>query len=149
MEKIITNRLLLRPWKIEDCEDLYEYGKDEEVRPNVGGKPNKSVEESKKIIEMFIKNNDSYAIVLKEENKVIGGIGLHNKVIDERVQELEQREIGYVLNPKYWGNGYVPEAVKYLSLISKALKSYQSVDEESFDKYLAIDFCNYMLEAIN
>ena len=114
MEEINTDRLLLRSWKIDDCEDLYEYGKDEGVGPNAGWRPHKSLEESKKIIKMFIRNDDSYAIVLKEENKVIGGIGLHNKVPDERLQELTQREIGYVLNPKYWGNGYVPEAVNAL-----------------------------------
>ena len=114
MEEINTGRLLLRQWKIEDCDDLYEYGKDEEVGPNAGWRPHKSVEESQKIIEMFIRNNDSYAIVLKEENKVIGGIGLHNKRTAENVQGLRQREIGYVLNPKYWGNGYVPEAVESL-----------------------------------
>ena len=63
---------------------------------------------------MFISNNDSYAIVLKKENKVIGGIGLHNRKPDVSLEYLKQREIGYVLNPKYWGNNYVPEAVKAL-----------------------------------
>lgn len=45
---------------------------------------------------------------------MIGGIGLHNRKLDVSLEDLEQREIGYVLNPKYWGNGYVPEAVMAL-----------------------------------
>jgi len=111
MKEIITKRLIIRPWKVEDSSDLYEYAKSELVGPRAGWKPHKSEEESKEIINMFIKNNDSYAIVLKSENKVIGSIGLHNRKPDIDLQDLEQREIGYVLNPKYWGNGYMPEAV--------------------------------------
>lgn len=114
METIFTDRLILRPWRLDDSSDLYEYAQSELVGPNAGWKPHKSEEESKEIINMFITNNDSYAIVLKEENKVIGGIGLHNRKPDVSLEDLEQREIGYVLNPKYWGNGYVPEAVREL-----------------------------------
>lgn len=112
MKEIITDRLILRPWKLSNSKDLYEYAKSELVGPRAGWKPHKSEDESKEIINMFIKNNDSYAIVLKEENKVIGGIGLHKRKPDLDLKDLEQREIGYVLNPSYWGNGYVPEAVK-------------------------------------
>jgi len=63
---------------------------------------------------MFIENNDVYAIELKSENKVIGSIGIHERCPDDQLSELNQREIGYVLNPKYWGNGYIPEAVQYV-----------------------------------
>lgn len=114
MNEIITERLIIRPWNINDSRDLYEYAKSELVGPNAGWKPHKSEDESKEIINMFIKNKDSYAIYLKEEDKVIGGIGLHNTKPDNSLEDLKQREIGYVLNPKYWGNNYVPEAVKAL-----------------------------------
>lgn len=114
MKEIITDRLIIRPWTISDSSDLYEYAKSELVGPNAGWKPHKSEDESKEIINMFISNNDSYAIVLKKENKVIVGIGLHNSKPDVSLEYLNQREIGYVLNPKYWGNNYVPEAVKAL-----------------------------------
>lgn len=114
MRDIITRRLILRPWQLSDSKDLYEYSKSELVGPRAGWKPHKSEEESKETIKMFIKNNDSYAIVLKEENKVIGGIGLHKRKPDSSLKALKQREIGYVLNPNYWGNEYIPEAVKAL-----------------------------------
>lgn len=114
METLITDRLILREWKETDNNDLYEYAKTDLVGPNAGWQPHKDEEESKKIIQMFIKNNDSYAVVLKEENKVIGGIGIHDRKPDESLSYLKQREIGYVLNPKYWGKGIIPEAVKCL-----------------------------------
>lgn len=109
-----TERLLLRSWKETDYLDLFEYAKNPRVGPNAGWPIHKSQEDSKKIISMFIKNNDCYAIVLKKENKVIGSIGLHKRISDKNQKDLNQREIGYVLNPAYWGNEYIPEAVNLL-----------------------------------
>lgn len=114
MKTLETYRLILRNWRENDYLDLFEYARDDRVGPNAGWPVHKDAEESKSIIKMFIENNESYAIVLKSENKVIGGIGMHNRTPDESLDKLNQREIGYVLNPKYWGNGYVPEAVKFL-----------------------------------
>ncbi|MDO4927106.1 MAG: GNAT family N-acetyltransferase [Turicibacter sp.] len=114
MVELCTDRLVLREWRESDSSDLYEYAKSELVGPNAGWKPHQNEEESKEIIKMFIKNNDSYAIVLKSENKVIGSIGLHHRKPDETLNDLEQREIGYVLNPNYWGKEFIPEAVNCL-----------------------------------
>lgn len=111
MDRLETERLILRDWTIEDRFDLYDYAKSELVGPNAGWKPHESVEESIKIIEMFMAQGDVYAIELKAENKVIGGIGLHKRIPDESLSELKQLEVGYVLNPNYWGQGIMPEAV--------------------------------------
>ena len=111
MKKLESDRLILRAWKESDSKDMYEYASSDLVGPNAGWKPHEDENESKEIINMFIENNDVYAIELKSENKVIGGIGIHKRNPDDRLRELNQREIGYVLNPKYWGNGYIPEAV--------------------------------------
>ena len=114
METLLTNRLELRQWRESDSKDLYEYAKSELVGPNAGWAVHKNEEEGKIIIKMFIKNNDTYSIVLKSENKVIGSIGLHDRKPDISLSYLKQKEIGYVLNPKYWGNGFIPEAVNCL-----------------------------------
>ncbi len=114
METLETDRLILRNWHENDYLDLYEYASSELVGPSAGWPAHKNHEESKAIIKMFIEADDTYAIVLKAENKVIGGIGLHHRMPDDDLKDLNQREIGYVLNPLYWGNGYVPEAVKML-----------------------------------
>jgi RimJ/RimL family protein N-acetyltransferase len=114
MEVLTTERLILRGWEESDSLDLYEYASNELVGPNAGWPAHKSHEESQSIIKMFIQSEDTYAIVLKSENKVIGSIGIHNRTPDESLKDLNQREIGYVLNPRYWGNGYIPEAVRCL-----------------------------------
>lgn len=107
MKQLETKRLILREWNFSDSDDLYEYAKNELVGPNAGWSPHKSETESKEIIKMFIESQETYAIQLKESNKVIGSIGLH-----KRDNSNNQSEIGYVLNPDYWGQGIIPEAVE-------------------------------------
>jgi S-adenosylmethionine-dependent methyltransferase len=105
---LLTERLILRNFTIDDAQDVYEYAKNPNVGPNAGWAPHDSIEKSKEIINRFIKDDDVWAIVLKENNKVIGSIGLHNS----RDKLEDTREIGYVLSEDHWGNGYCTEAVK-------------------------------------
>ncbi|KLV28026.1 GCN5-like N-acetyltransferase [Niallia circulans] len=114
MDVFETKRLLLRGWKEADYKDLYEYAQKEEVGPFAGWPPHKSEQESKEVIRYFLQNENSYAIVWKEENKVIGSIGFHERTPDTKLSHLAQREVGFALNPRYWGRGIVPEAVNYL-----------------------------------
>ena len=39
MKEIITDRLIIRPWKLSDSSDLYEYAQSELVGPNAGWRP--------------------------------------------------------------------------------------------------------------
>ncbi len=111
MKTLETDRLILRKWKPQDRYDLFEYAKNPLVGPNAGWPPHKTIEMSDQIINIFIDSGEVYAVVLKSENKVIGSIGLHDRKPDDKIQIEGQREIGYVLNPDYWGKGYMPEAV--------------------------------------
>lgn len=112
MKILETERLILRLWQETDASDMFEYASDPRVGPNAGWPVHENIETSKRIIDGFIKKKDVYAIVLKSENKVIGSLGVHDRTPDESVMNLKQREIGYVLNPQYWGQGIMPEAVK-------------------------------------
>jgi len=114
MKKLETERLILRLWQETDVDDMFEYASDAQVGPNAGWPVHENLETSNRIIKNFITNGDVYAIVLKSENKVIGSLGVHERYPDESLKDLKQREIGYVLNPKYWGRGIMPEAVKHV-----------------------------------
>jgi RimJ/RimL family protein N-acetyltransferase len=107
-----TERIVVRNWKTEDANEMYDYAKNENVGPNAGWAPHESVDESKNIIKMFIRDGDSYAMVHKKDNKVIGSLGIHESKPDVDNQKGNQKEIGYVLHPDYWGQGIVTEVVE-------------------------------------
>ncbi len=110
MKTLETNRLILRQYLAEDYKDVYEYASNPLVGPNAGWSVHESEEETKKLIEMFISEDEAWAIVLKDTNKMIGSIGAHKRN-SGIMFDFKQREIGYVLNPSFWGNGYITEAI--------------------------------------
>lgn len=109
MKTLETERLILRPWKIEDVDDFYEYAKKTNVGPSAGWEPHKDKEVSLKILQSFIKKDEVRAIVYKENDKVIGSLGVHN---DKKREGIRAKMIGYVLSDTYLGRGLMPEAVK-------------------------------------
>lgn len=106
MESLETKRLIMREWNMNDAYDVYEYAKSKKVGPMAGWKPHESIEETEKILEMFIEEDETWAIYSKELNKVIGSIGLHH------TNEENQLMLGYVLAEEYWGKGIMVEAAK-------------------------------------
>ncbi len=108
MKSIETERLLLRKFTTDDLYDLYEYARDERIGPNAGWSPHKSLDESGKILENFIKNDEVFALHHKLDNKVIGSLGLHYRELDQYGLVYE---IGYVLSHTYQGKGLMNEAI--------------------------------------
>ena len=107
-----TDRLVLRPWMQEDLDDLYAYASVDGVGQMAGWLPHQSKEESQMILNMFISEKKTFAIV--RDGHVIGSLGIE-KYNEEHFPEFEQekcREIGYALSKDYWGQGLMPEAVK-------------------------------------
>lgn len=110
-----TNRLILRPFNEDDLDDLFEYASVEGVGERAGWKHHENIAESTQILEMFIKEKKTFAVVLKENNKVIGSIGIEKYGREESLSEFldyKGREIGFVLSKDYWGQGLMPEALK-------------------------------------
>lgn len=111
--RIETDRLVLRSWRETDLENFYEYAKVDGVGQMCGWSPHQSMEESRGILQSFIKHKKTFALELKENGKVIGSIGLEERDADLGIPEAPMgREIGYVLSKDYWGRGLMPEAVR-------------------------------------
>ena len=110
MKTLETDRLIIRPWKLSDRDDFYEYAKNPNIGSNAGWEPHANKIESKEILEMFIDKDETWAIVYKENNKVIGSIGIHKD--EKRGSTIKSKMLGYVLSQDYWGNGIMTEASK-------------------------------------
>ncbi|MGM9969060.1 MAG: GNAT family N-acetyltransferase [Anaeroplasma sp.] len=108
---ITTNRLILRPWKLTDISDFYEYASVPGVGENAGWKHHDNIETSRRILDDFIAKKEILAIVFKSNNKVIGSLGIHD-IKPEFISRENGKEIGYVLSKEYWGLGLMTEAVK-------------------------------------
>ncbi len=112
MKTLETERLIMRNWRESDLFDFYEYARVEGISDMTGWPHHENIEVTKTILKDFIDNDIEYALVLKEENKVIGSLGLHKRTADPNYIADNQREIGYVLSKAYWGRGLMTEAVR-------------------------------------
>lgn len=110
-----TDRLILREWQLSDLDDFFEYCSVPGTGEAAGWPHHKNKEESLAIMTRFIQNKKTFALVYKENKKVIGSLGLEKYGNEEELSEFfayQGREIGYVLSAAYWGRGLMTEAVK-------------------------------------
>ena len=111
--QIETERLLLRPFRQSDLYDLNEYASVEGVGEMAGWKHHETLEETRSVLDGFISEDKTFAIVLKESGKVIGSLGVEEYGMEEALTEFydyKGREIGYALSKDHWGKGIMPEA---------------------------------------
>lgn len=113
MNIIETERLRLRPWRMEDLQDFYDYAKNPDVGPWAGWKPHESIDESRKILSRWVAGEEDgfeLALELKETGKAIGSLGVMSD--GHRPEVKSCRSLGYVLGKDYWGQGLMTEAVR-------------------------------------
>lgn len=107
--KLETDRLILRELTMDDFNDLFEILSDEETMKHY---PKPFDEEKVRgWIQWNICNYETFgfglwAVVLKENNKMIGDCGITMQNIDGEIKP----EIGYHINKKYQRQGYATEA---------------------------------------
>ncbi|MBW4494589.1 MAG: GNAT family N-acetyltransferase [Oscillatoria princeps RMCB-10] len=107
-----TDRLLLRKMTMEDAADMFEYASNPDVAKFTTWRAHKSVEDSelflRAVMDEYRKHEpSSWGIEEKFERKLIGTCGFANWSPSDF-----RGEIGYALSRKYWGKGYMTEAVR-------------------------------------
>ena len=112
MPRLETERLLLRPLRVSDTEDMFAYAKDPSVTRYLLWRPHPNTEHTRAYLEYLggryrIGMHYEWAVVLKAESRMIGTCGFVTVDCANNAAE-----IGYVLNPQYRGQGLMPEAVR-------------------------------------
>ena len=147
---IETERLLLRPFRMEDAEDVYLYGSDQEVARYSSWPLHRSIEDTNSYLERVSKSfaaSESiiFGIQLKEIRRIIGFGGFHH------ISAANHRmEVGYVLTRAFWGKGYMAEALQ--AMIRFAFKEMgmhrigATCDEENTRSICVLEQCGMTLE---
>ena len=110
-EELETTRLLLRRPSVEDAEAAFEsYASDPEVTRYLTWTAHTSAAQTRERFHQAIDAWDLrmghrlWLIQRKEDGAVIGTIGC--------TVHFHRVEIGFALGSRFWGNGYMPEAMK-------------------------------------
>lgn len=108
---IETERLLLRKIAFNDVADIFEYASDPRVSEYTMWSTHDSIEDTKFFVKSLIKMYKrrelvDWVIFHKADRKSIGTCGFV-----EWSMTHSRAEIGYALSRKYWGSGYMSEAV--------------------------------------
>jgi [ribosomal protein S5]-alanine N-acetyltransferase len=106
---IETERLVLRPPRFEDAEDIFNsYAADEEVTRYLMWRPNTSIEETEEFLRRIVDFPEdgsrlTWAITLRGDDTIRGMIELRSQAY--------KADVGYVLERSLWGHGYMSEAL--------------------------------------
>jgi len=146
-----TERLLLRPHTEADANDLFEAFRDPETVRYGPHEPAESIRDAEAMIEIVAKNFElqkaiRFGFELKSENKIIGWSDLHHIA-----PEHHRLELGYSLSPRYWGNGYMTEAVREIIRFAfeemKIHRIEASCDPRNVKSIRVVERCGMKLEA--
>jgi [ribosomal protein S5]-alanine N-acetyltransferase len=101
-----TDRLLIREWQENDAGDLFDHF-DDIWTLEIGQRLFNTIDEALASIHIWNENQEMRAIVLKQNNELIGLLGLADVNRHDRYKEIE-----YAIAEDYRNQGYATEAVK-------------------------------------
>jgi len=108
-----TDRLILREMTLDDVEFYFRHFNNNRVVEGSCFPGPKSLEAAKEELELYcikpFKENRGirWGIVRKEDNELIGTCGYY-----DWIKTAHRAEIGYDLDPAYWGQGIMTEALR-------------------------------------
>jgi len=104
-----SNRLILRPFTIDDIDDVLLYTRDNIVTKYLTWPSYTDISQVEEVVKKYyIGKEGVFAIELESEQKCIGCIDLRLYI------EHNKASFGYVLNREYWNKGYMTEALNII-----------------------------------
>ena len=108
---LTTERTVLRPFRDEDAAALYEFSRLHEVADPAGWPPHKSVADSLRVIRTVFASPHIFAVTDRETGVLLGSAGFTGR---SRGGFGPDDELGYSLDPRWWGKGIMTEVCRRL-----------------------------------
>ncbi len=142
MNEIRTERLILRPFREQDSDDLYEslYQLRED---EFEAYPDLSPVNTGKYLAVRLRSEEYYAVELQESGKVIGNIYYGKR-------PFRAREVGYIIHQDYRRQGYALEALR--AVVTEAFRSgehrvYAECDPRNQRSWRLLEKAGFVREA--
>jgi ribosomal-protein-alanine N-acetyltransferase len=149
---INTERLLLRPITTKDAPDIFAYASNPEVTKYVRFVTHKSIKDTHAFIRRVQASyrkgmTPVWGIEMKASGRLIGTSGfLQWPNSDQRA------ELGYVINPAYWGRGFVTEAAMALCDFAFKKMKVNRIEAGTIVEHRAsqrvLEKCGFKLEGV-
>lgn len=112
-KELHTNRLILRKFRLEDGEAMYQnWASDDHVTRFLTWPTHPNADVTRMLLGYWVKNYEkqdyyNWGIELKETGELIGNIS-----VVQINEEISAATLGYCMGRKWWGKGIMPEAGK-------------------------------------
>ena len=112
MNEVETRRLLLRRWRSEDLDPYARICADAEAMQYIGSGAPLTREQSEAQISRFVRHWDEHgfglwAVEHRTSGAFVGFVGFVHQ--DEWIEGEHKTEVGWRLDPAYWGRGFGTE----------------------------------------
>ncbi len=152
LPRVETQRLILRPLEMADAEAVFAYAKDPEVARYLSWQPHRSIDDARQFISRTLSRYAqgqpaSWGLEHKADGRLIGTAGFVNFL-----PRVSSAEIGYVLSPAYWGQGFASEAVREIIRFGLAELGLERIEARCRVENLAsqrlLDRCGMSFERV-
>lgn len=116
MIRLETDRLILRDYCADDFDEYFRLMSDDKTMYYLPELKQTDIDSAKENFAEVLKDMECeerefcfFCMVSKETHEIIGNVGYN---VTGRTLEGKTVHLGYFSYPKFWGNGYMPEAVK-------------------------------------
>ena len=151
IESLMSKRITLRKFNIEDAENLFNnWGTDEEITKYMLWKNYKTIHDAINSINYYIECYEKnatfrqYAIELNDTHELIGQISFTIS------KKHESAELAYLLSRKYQKKGYMKEAIdilkKYLIEVLNCTRLSAEVMVENVSSIKLLEKCGFITE---
>jgi len=155
MTKLITDRLVLRDYLIEDLEKHHELFSNNTVMRYLQDIKTNTIEESKQnlqncIDELLSKNRKLYSFIIENKvtNEFIGEIGY---TVMKNTPYGKLVHLGYFILEEYWNKGFVTEALKrileYAFVENNVYRIHTGCFKENIGSERVMQKCGFTKEA--